>query len=55
MEGRNEMFHLMIHSIHFILRLYGIGHIINNHGAMDHQINHTFRPIELILISVSTP
>ena len=31
MEGRKEMFYLMTHSTHFILRLYGIGHMVKDH------------------------
>ena len=27
-SGRKEMFYLMTHSTHFILRLYGFGHMV---------------------------
>ena len=31
MEGRKEMFYLTTHSTHFILRLYGVIHMVKNH------------------------
>ena len=31
-RGRKEMFYLTIHSTHFILRLYGIRHMVKNHS-----------------------
>ena len=31
-EGRKEMFYLTTHSAHFILRLYGVGHMVKNHS-----------------------
>ena len=31
-EVRKEMFYLMTHSTHFILRLYGIGHMVKDHS-----------------------
>ena len=31
-EGRKEMFYLMTHSNHFILRLYGVGHMVKDHS-----------------------
>ena len=30
--GRKEMFYLTIHSTHFILRLYGVGHMVKDHS-----------------------
>ena len=30
--GRKEMFYLMMHSTHFILWLYVIGHMLNDHS-----------------------
>ena len=31
-EGRKEMFYLTTHSAHFILRLYGVGHMVKDHS-----------------------
>ena len=31
-KGRREMFYLMTHWTHFILRLYGIGHMVKDHS-----------------------
>ena len=31
-EVRNEMFYLTTHSTHFILRLYGVGHMVKDHS-----------------------
>ena len=31
-EGRKETFYLTTHSTHFILRLYGVGHMIKDHS-----------------------
>ena len=31
-EGRKEMFYLTMHSTHFILRLYGVGHMVKDHS-----------------------
>ena len=31
-EGRKEMFFLTTHSTHFILRLYGVGHMVKDHS-----------------------
>ena len=31
-EGRKEMFYLKMHSTHFILRLYGVGHMVKDHS-----------------------
>ena len=31
-KGRKEMFYLMMHSTHFILRLYGVGHMVKDHS-----------------------
>ena len=31
-EGRKEIFYLTTHSTHFILRLYGIGHMVKDHS-----------------------
>ena len=31
-EGRKEMFYLTTHSTHFILRLYGIRHMVTDHS-----------------------
>ena len=30
--GRKEMFYLTTHSTHFILRLYGVGHMVKDHS-----------------------
>ena len=30
-EGRKEMFYLTMHSTHFILRLYSVGHMVKDH------------------------
>ena len=30
--GRKEMFYLMTNSTHFILRLYGVGHMVKDHS-----------------------
>ena len=30
--GRNEMFYLTTHSTHFILRLYGVRHMVKDHS-----------------------
>ena len=32
MAGRKEMFYLTTHSKHFILRLYGVGHMVKDHS-----------------------
>ena len=32
LEGRKEMFYLTTHSTHFILRLYGVGHMVKDHS-----------------------
>ena len=31
-EGRKEMFYLTTHSTHFILRLYGVRHMVKDHS-----------------------
>ena len=31
-NGRKEMFYLTTHSTHFILRLYGVGHMVKDHS-----------------------
>ena len=31
-KGRKEMFYLTMHSTHFILRLYGVGHMVKDHS-----------------------
>ena len=31
-EGRKEMFYLMTHSTHFIIWLYGVGHMVKDHS-----------------------
>ena len=31
-RGRKEMFYLTMHSTHFILRLYGVGHMVKDHS-----------------------
>ena len=31
-KGRKEMFYLMMHSTHFILWLYGVGHMVKDHS-----------------------
>ena len=31
-EGRKEMFYLTTHSTHYILRLYGVGHMVKDHS-----------------------
>ena len=30
--GKKEIFYLTTHSTHFILRLYGVGHMVNDHS-----------------------
>ena len=37
-EGRKEMFYLTMHSKHFILRLYGIGHMVKDHPDSENGI-----------------
>ena len=32
MDGWMEMFYLTTHSTHFILRLYGVGHMVKDHS-----------------------
>ena len=34
-EGRKEMFYLTTHSAHFILRLYGVGHMVKDHSVSE--------------------
>ena len=36
-EGRKEMFYLMTHSTHFILWLYGVGHMVKNHSDSERR------------------
>ena len=37
-SGRKEMFYLMTHSTHFILRLYGFGHMVKDHSDSKREI-----------------
>ena len=32
-----EMFYLMIHSTHFYLRLYGVGHMVKDHSDSERK------------------
>ena len=36
-EGRKEMFYLMRHSTHFILRLYGVGYMVKDHSDSERE------------------
>ena len=36
-QGRKEMFYLMMHSTHFILRLYGIRYIVKDHSDSERK------------------
>ena len=45
-EGRKEMFYLTTHSTHFILRLYGVGHMVKDHSdRMDLLSYFSFQPV----------
>ena len=46
-EGRKEMFYLMTHSTHFIIRLYGIRHTVMDNSAREeirfrHYMGYSF-------------
>ena len=48
MEGRKEMFSLMMHSLHFYLWLYGIRYILKDHSDREethchHYMDYSFR------------
>ena len=51
-EGRKEMFYLTTHSAHFILRLYGIGHRVNDH--IDSERRNPLPPHGLLITTVYT-
>ena len=36
-EGRKEMFYLTTHSTQFILRLYGVGHMVKDHSDSERE------------------
>ena len=38
MEGRKEVFYLTTHSTHFILRLYGVGHMVKDHSDRERNV-----------------
>ena len=43
-EGRKEMFYLMSHSTHFILRLYGVkDHSAREETRCRHYVDYCFR------------
>ena len=42
--GRKEMFYLTTHSTHFILRLYGIGHMVKDHSDHEGSIRQHIAP-----------
>ena len=44
--GSKEMFYLTMHSTHFILRLYGVGHMVNDHS--DSERGNPLRPHGLL-------
>ena len=35
--GRKDMFYLTTHSTHFILRLYGVGHMVKDHSDSERE------------------
>ena len=39
-----EMFYLTTHSTHFILRLYGVGHMVKDHS--DSERGNTLLPLQ---------
>ena len=49
--GRKEMFYLMTHSTHFILRLYGIGHMVTDHS--DSERGNPLLPQRLFFLIIS--
>ena len=46
-EGRKDMFYLTTHSTHFILRLYGDGHMVKDHS--DGERGNPLPPHRLLL------
>ena len=53
--GRKEMFYLTMHSTHFILRLYGLGHIVKDHsdnerGNLLRHMGYSFRLTARVLL-----
>ena len=46
------MFYLTTHSTHFILRLYGVGHIIKDHS--DSKRGNLVPPLHGLLLSISS-
>ena len=51
LEGRKEMFYLTTHSTHFILRLYGVGHMVKDHS--DSERGNPLPPAYVFLQSVN--
>ena len=47
-EGRKEMFYLTTHSTHFILRLYGVGHMVKDHS--DSERGNPLPPHRLLFL-----
>ena len=41
LEGRKDMFYLTMHSTHFYLRLYGVGHMVKDHSESKRKPNAT--------------
>ena len=52
-KGRKEMFYIAIHSIHFILRLYGVGYIIVN-DLSDSERGNLMSPLHGLLFPISS-
>ena len=46
--GRKEMFYLTTHSTHFILWLYGVGHMVKDH--LDSEIGNLLPPHGLLFL-----
>ena len=53
-SGRKEMFYLMTHSTHFILRLYGVRHMVKDHSVREEtccrHLGYSFRLIARVLL-----
>ena len=50
-EGRKDMFYLMTHSVHFILRHYGIRHMVKDHS--DSERGNPLMPHGLLFLIYS--
>ena len=48
MEGRKEMFYLTTHLTHFILRLYGVRHMVMDHS--DNERGNLLPPHGLLFL-----